>query len=576
MQGAFIKFATYLLISVVFVLVSYATLAEERILSYDSHISVAADATMTVQETIQVVCENNQINHGIFREFPTKYRDQYGNRYVVGFEVLDVKRDGKSEPYHIEKRSNGYCVKIGSGDVVLPPATYTYTLTYETNRQLGFFEDHDELYWNATGTDWDFTIEQATATVSLPEGVPVDEIKVEGYTGYQGDQGQDYVAEVDERGVSRFASTRTLSPGEGLTIVVSFPKGYVHEPTFTEKLMWLLRDNATVLTALAGLIVLLLYYLMMWKKVGRDPRAGTIIPLYEPPEGFSPAAVRFLRGMGYDSTVMTAAVINCAVKGHATITEQGDKYLVTRVRSKERLAEEEAALLDVLVRGEGDSILIDKDSTGRLQSAEAEITKKLAAQQRNKYYITNTGSYTVGLLIALAVGAVVLLNAINTESFNVVAWICVFVMLVLTALFNHLLKAYTPQGRAILDRIMGFRMYLSVAERERLNLQNPPDRTPELFEMFLPYALALGVEKAWAAQFASVFAALSATGKEYHPAWYSGDSFDTFDAGNFSSSVGESFSGAIASSAHPSGSSSGGGGGGSSGGGGGGGGGGGW
>jgi len=551
-------------------------LAEERILSYDSHISVKPAATVVVQETIQVICENDRINHGIYRDFPTDYTDAYGNRYVVRFNVLGVKRDGQTEPYHVKKRSNGYRVYMGSADVVLPPATYTYTFTYETNRQLGFFEDHDELYWNVTGNGWDFTIEHAGAAVSLPEGVPADQVAVEGYTGAQGEKGQDYTAFVDERGISRFATTRPLWPGEGLTVVVSFPKGFVKEPQVVDRLIWLLRDNFILLAALFGLIVLLVYYVAVWNKVGRDPRGGSIIPLYEPPEGFSPAAVRFLRRMGYDSTVMTAAIINCAVKGHVAITEQEDKYLITRTRSDNRLSEEEAAILDELVPSEGDSLLIDKENSGRLRSAEAEVTKKLVAQQRGRFYKTNTGPFALGLLITVAVAAVVLMNTIATETPNIFAWVCVFLMFVVTALFNHLLKAYTPQGRAILDRIMGFRLYLSVAEKERLNMQNPPDRTPELFEMFLPYALALGVERAWAAQFAEVFARMSAQGQEYRPSWYVGPSWSSLRADSFAQSVGSSFSSAISSSAHPPSSSSGSGGGGSSGGGGGGGGGGGW
>jgi len=194
---------------------SCAARAEERILSYDSRITVAADATMTVRETIQVVCENDQINHGIYRDFPTKYRDHYGNRYVVEFKVLDVQRDGNEEPYFLERMSNGWRVYVGSSEVLLEPGVYTYELTYATNRQLGFFPDHDELYWNATGNAWAFTIEEATASVQLPGGVPPDGVKVEGYTGKQGSKEQDYTAYVDAQGVSHFAATRALQPTEG-------------------------------------------------------------------------------------------------------------------------------------------------------------------------------------------------------------------------------------------------------------------------------------------------------------------------------------------------------------------------
>jgi uncharacterized membrane protein len=137
--------------------------------------------------------------------------------------------------------------------------------------------------------------------------------------------------------------------------------------------------------------------------------------------------------------------------------------------------------------------------------------------------------------------------------------------------FKHLLKAPTRRGRAIIDHLEGFRHYLGVAEADRLELENPPERTPALFEQFLPYALALDVEQRWAEQFTDVFARV-----DYEPGWYAGDNFHALGTTAFASSLGAGFSSAIASASTAPGSTSGSGGRGSSGGGGGGGGGGGW
>jgi hypothetical protein len=148
------------------------------------------------------------------------------------------------------------------------------------------------------------------------------------------------------------------------------------------------------------------------------------------------------------------------------------------------------------------------------------------------------------------------------------------VIQLINILFYHLLKAPTLLGRRMMDQIEGFADYLSVAEKDRMNFHNPPERTPELFERFLPYALALGVEQAWSEQFSDVLArAGQAQGNRsghYSPRWYSGRSFDG-NFGNFASDLGSGFSGAIAAASTAPGSSSGSGGGGSSGGGGGGG-----
>jgi uncharacterized membrane protein YgcG len=137
------------------------------------------------------------------------------------------------------------------------------------------------------------------------------------------------------------------------------------------------------------------------------------------------------------------------------------------------------------------------------------------------------------------------------------------------------ISAPTVEGRAVLDRIAGFKQYLSITERERLDRMNAPDDTPELFERFLPYAIALGVENRWADRFAGILAAAAAQGQRRF-AWYAGSSSPWSNPGSFVGTVGSSLASTISSASTAPGSSSGSGGGGSSGGGGGGGGGGGW
>ena len=149
------------------------------------------------------------------------------------------------------------------------------------------------------------------------------------------------------------------------------------------------------------------------------------------------------------------------------------------------------------------------------------------------------------------------------------------VVIFINFIFYNLIKAPTLYGRKIMDQIEGFKLYLSVAEKEGLNMRNPPEKNPELFEKYLPFALALDVENAWSEQFTKVLAQAQIE-HGYSPTWYSGRHWRTHGATGLASSLGSAFSATISSSSSPPGSSSGSGGGGSSGGGGGGGGGGGW
>lgn len=619
----------------------------ERILSFRSDISVHQDASMTVTETIKVLATGDKIRHGIDRDFPTIYKDSSGNQYIVGFQVTTVTRDGAPEPYTVESISNGERVRIGSANTAVEPGNHTYSITYNTTRQLGFFKDHDELYWNATGNDSVFPIDKAIAVVTLPKPVTPSQLKLKAYTGPEGSKGQDYDAYVDSGGHAIFTTTRPLGPKEGLTIVVGWPKGMVTEPTQAQKNASFLRDNLNVIFGVFGLILVLVYYIYAWNKVGRDPRRGTIIPIYEPPDGLSPAALRFICKMGYDNKGFAAALIDMGVKRYARITEEKGVYTISQYKTDaSTLTPEEQALADKLLGDGGTIELKDKNYT-TIQSAIKAIKDCLEKAYGTGYFSRNgiylipgitlsaltviagamsmpaqqmmvlslvgsmvVGVWAVGLIALIAAsarawrrtaaggGAMSCLGAGCASAMILpliaagIAAIVVFgkeaspVMMgvsLIFALVNYifalLLRAPTQKGRALLDKIEGFKLYMSVAEKDEINTMNPPEKTPEIFEKYLPYALALDVEQKWAEKFAAVIEAAAAAGA-YEPDWYSGRAFSRgFTAGaltSFTSSIGNSLSGSISSSSTAPGSSSGFSSGGSSGGGGGGGGVGGW
>jgi len=624
------------LILLALMLCALPAMADERILDFSSHIDVQRSGDLRVTENITVRAEGRQIRHGIYRDFPILYRGRNGVSDRVGFEPLTVKMDGKPVPYHTKKISNGIRVYMGSSAGRVSQGRHRFTLVYRTDRQLGYFKDHDELYWNVTGNGWAFPIDRASASVSLPGDVPTDAIKVEAYTGQQGDRGKNYRASVSADGDARFETLRPMPPHAGLTIVVSWPKGYVHEPSRQERLRWFVRDNANLIAGIGGLALLLIYYLLVWRAVGRDTEAGVVIPRYQPPAGFSPASARFIRRMGYDHKAFTAAVVNLAVKGTLTIDKRGDTYSLARLRdTRPSLAPGEKVLLDNLFK-DGDTLELKKSRHAVIGGALKKHKRALQRDYEKRYFNTNSRwvipgiLMTIGLLVANALlapnrdaafvplfmtvwlsiwslGVFMLGNAVVSAWRNS-AWraipIALFatpffigeiagiwilfttagvatVLILLLAiginvLFYQLLKAPTLAGRKLLDELEGFRLYLQVAEKDEMNLRNPPEKTPALFETFLPYALALDVEQEWAERFANVFAEMDGRQEHYHPGWYSGSGFSTAAIGGFAGSLGGALTSAISSSSTAPGSSSGSGGGGFSGGGGGGGGGGGW
>ncbi|MEO6227776.1 MAG: DUF2207 domain-containing protein [Thermomonas sp.] len=563
--------ATFLLL-----LLALPAFAQERILSYHSDIQIQSDGSLDVREHIKVRAEGNQIRRGITRDLPTRYKDKYGNSMVVEMHVIDVLRDDKIEPWFIEQQSNGVRINIGNDDLLPVPAEYTYTLHYRATRQLGFFADHDELYWNAIGTGWDFTIESGSADVHLPRPIPVAQMAAEGYTGAQDGKGRDWVASLPEPGHAHWDMTRQLLPHEGMTVVLSFPKGIFAEPTRTQRIQWLLKDNRGVLIALLGLMFMLGYCLRRWIAVGRDPRAGIVITRYDPPAGYSPAALRFIKRMGHDNRAFSADVLALAVAGCLRIERTKEMFkdewtlVCEDVDPPANLPASERILLDKLF--DLDNVLILSDANAStMQAAQLGHNKTLVALYDGKMFKTNGTSLGWALLI-LALTAVASFWIGGGTGLVVIIPVLIL-MLAILVLFGFLVSAPTVEGRKMLDEIEGLRRYLSVAERNELaNLPDPsapPMLDAKRYEFLLPYAVALEVEDAWAKKFTLAVGAAAAAATTAGIAWYSGGGMDSL--GSLSQAVGNSLSSQIASSSSPPGSSSGSGGGGSSGGGGGGG-----
>jgi uncharacterized membrane protein len=154
---------------------------------------------------------------------------------------------------------------------------------------------------------------------------------------------------------------------------------------------------------------------------------------------------------------------------------------------------------------------------------------------------------------AAAIGPMLLFAGLSVD--NTVSLSLFFVALfvaatvVLTAVSFRLLTAPTAEGWKCRDQIEGLKLFLSVAEADRLRVLNPPDFTPALYEKLLPYAIALGVEMVWSRRFA---AALAASQTEYQPDWYDGSHpWNGSNVSGFSSDLGGGLAAAIATASTP-------------------------
>ncbi|MEQ8533861.1 MAG: DUF2207 domain-containing protein, partial [Imperialibacter sp.] len=296
---------------------------QERIISYESDITINVDASIDVVETIKVYAKGNDIRRGIYRAYPTEYTDKDGFSVSIDFEVMEVLKDGVREPYHTERDRNGEVVYIGQENVFLEPGEYTYTIKYRSAKQLGFFDDYDELYYNINGTGWIFPIEKVTATIHLPQGADI--VQHSGYTGTEGADGKDFEV-VKGDGEITFTTTRPFSAYENLTIAVAWPKGIVTEPARPLKAFYIWLDQWGIYIGAGLLGLLLIYWLRAWNQVGVDPKKGAIIPLFEPPKGFSPADCYYVYHEGYGQKGLAADLVDMGVKGLLTIDYKDKKF----------------------------------------------------------------------------------------------------------------------------------------------------------------------------------------------------------------------------------------------------------
>ncbi len=623
-------------------LTTAAARAEEYIAAFDQQIVLSRDGTMTVTETIDASGEGRDIKRGIFRDFPLTMVDAKGRKQTVDFDLRSVERDGKAEDYHTESISGGTRIYIGNKDVFLPNGMHRYRLTYTTGRQIRYFADHDELYWNVTGNGWLFPINAASASVTLPEGAKVlDTIY---FTGPLGATGKDATANVSGNRVD-VSTTRPLGPGEGLTFAISLPKGVIDPPSATQNAVWALRDSLAYVFGLGGFLAVFLYYLYSWVKVGRDPSAGVMVPRWDAPDGISPALVNYIDNKGFSGggwTAFSAAAINLAVRGYVVLEDLTGSVSLRRTEKPvtEKLESGEKRLLDT-VPSAGATFVIDKANGERVKTVGETFRQAIEKEHRGQYYKANTGYIVLGIVLSIAaVAGVVFFGGLSDAAMAllvsgmivaiVIGWMSLSmisatrrmtslfarILLIIIAavllffgagillaiaagayielgdpheylpvygvggiallniLYFFIMGAPTPLGRKMMDGIDGLRQYLTLAEKDRMNMAGAPAMSPQHFETLLPYAVALGVEKPWSNAFETWLKTAAVGAAAYSPMWYAGDHRNFGERiGGFSSSMASTIRSTLPA---PPSSSSSGFSGGSSGGGGGGGGGGGW
>jgi hypothetical protein len=512
----------------------------EVIRGYDVQITIQKDGKIQVKEKIDYDFEY-AYKHGIYREIPFIKKNSDGKEFELSIQVQSVKDEaGNAYKYTDSWTNNKLNIKIGDADKTIT-GLHTYVIDYTVSGALSYFSDHDELYWNITGTDWQVNQENVNGTVRLPDGVGMSEVKTLCFTGISGGLSQD--CKIVAENTSTSVSAGIVKAGEGLTIVVRFPKGLVE---FLEPKPYVAFENTWYGKLIIGLIFILLgvlaliwyiglplYIPIKWYIQGRDPTSQSVRVWFDPPKAngreLSPAETGSLIDETVDMRDMFGSLIQLAQRGYFQIVEEKKGQFVFKKKKEWKgvngLLSFERELLNGLFGSSEECRLKGRDVSSEMQ----QVTEKLYTQVvsdgffkhnpqsiRTKYYaLAGVALFTGNILLA-----------------------------VIAFLFGKNMPAKTSEGAHQASIAKSLKTFLSSQERQ-LEFQA---KNQMMFEKLLPYAVAFGVEKIWAGRFKDLAFA--------NPSWYVGYNNSAFNAIYVSNSLHSSVS-AFSYSATPTRSSSG-------------------
>ena len=532
------RFVILALIAIASLLVGPIAGAKElRIQNFDAHITVDRDGKIDVIEKIEAHFLGGPW-HGLYRSIPIEYVTPQGLNYTL---FLDVKRVFDSNGHSLKfdsSRVRHYCkLKIYVPDA--DDSVRTISIEYTITDAMKFFEDHDELYWNVTGDEWDVPIESASANILLPTGA--SNIRATVFTGAYGSRARDAESDIAANGVE-IRTTAPLPYHAGLTVAVAFDKGLIKEPSALTLVGRFLRSNWPLFLPLAVFLVMF----RLWWTRGRDPRLRPITAQYDPPAQLTPGEVGTLVDDSVDMRDITASIVDLAVRGYLAIEEiQKDrmlglfhekdyKFIVQKDRSQWTAlkAHEQVLLNGIFSAGSvGETVSMDSLQNHfykNIPDLKSRIFESLVSQGYYRRRPDSVRSAYIGTGVGIGVlsiwGGAGLASALGMAATPFIVGGIISALVVCA--FGWFMPAHTEQGTRTLENVLGFEDFLTHVESDRFNRMI---KTPQMFEKFLPFAMALGVEKNWSKAFQGIMTE--------PPGWYRGSTGPVFYPVNFTSNL---------------------------------------
>ncbi|MEK7584557.1 MAG: DUF2207 domain-containing protein [Patescibacteria group bacterium] len=518
--------------------------AQERITDFNVHLDIQADGSVDVSEVI-LYDFGSESRHGIYRDIPISYKTSFG---TFKLRVRDISVRYEYDlliPFETSRARSALRIKIGDPDTTVTGVN-TYVINYTVDRALMFSEGSAQLVWNMTGNEWNVPINRVNGGVVLPAPISVDSLDAACYRGSFGSTQACVTLSVPApsgQTAGVVLSDGMLLPREGVTVNIGFPSELVSRPTPARSIWYFIADNWIMVIPI--LAFLIMWYL--WYTRGRDPRGrGTIIAEYDPPEGLTPSEV----GTVYDERVenkdIAGDLISLAIQGYLKIRQETvpklgkDKtdYIFYQLKpADESVPDFDRELIRALFETHGTAT----SEAGALKEVRLSMLKDKFAKDLQKIkgliygaavrrgYFTRKPQWVRAFYGGIAFVVAQAGFVVGGSWENPFLLMVFFTTAAIIAVFGWAMPQRTYQGVLAKEHILGFREFLHVTERDRLKFHNAPEKKPETFEKFLPFAIVLGVEKEWAAQFQDLYT--------IEPGWYQGSYGAHFNSVVFVSSL---------------------------------------
>lgn len=278
------------------------------------------------------------------------------------------------------------------------------------------------------------------------------------------------------------------------------------------------------------------------------------MPLFYPPKDMIPSLFGYLSNHGlFKNRFLVADIIQLAVQGNISITAESSfkslffsntAYTLSLIKTDATTSYQQ--LLLRLLFSKSNSCHISSKNTTIIQQLSNNVLKECAEKSKTFF-----SGFSILWVILICIIPIFLFFYFFTLGYRFVDfYLAIYFVgsLLFLIISQSINRWYTPEGRKIQDQIDGFLLFLNATAVDRMNaIGTPPTKTPELYEMYLPFAIAAGVEARWNKQFEKIFADLEMSRRPYRSHWYIGNK--PFSVTAFSSSLSSHLASSFRSSA---------------------------